>query len=67
MENGSQLIRSFGEISSGLPLNIGKNKAMWLGKLANQKDKPLGFSVRQKKVEYPYKSEVDIQSLSLDS
>ena len=39
VENGLQLIRSFGEIS-GLQLNIGKTKAMWLGKLANQKDKP---------------------------
>ena len=31
VENGLQLIRSFGEIS-GLQLNIGKTKAMWLGK-----------------------------------
>ena len=42
MENGLQLIRSFGEIS-GIQLNIGKTKAMWLGKLANQKDKPQWF------------------------
>ena len=42
VENGLQLIRSFGEIS-GLQLNIGKTKAMWLGKLANQKDKPLSL------------------------
>ena len=42
MENGLQLIRSFGEIS-GLQLNIGMTEAMWLGKLANQKDKPLSL------------------------
>ena len=42
VENGLQLIRSIGEIS-GLQLNIGKTKAMWLGKLANQKDKPLSL------------------------
>ena len=27
----------------------------------------IGFSVHQKRVEFPYKSEVGIQSLSLDS
>ena len=42
MENGLHLISSFGEIS-GLQLNIGKAKAMWLGKLANHKDKPLSL------------------------
>ena len=40
VEKGLQIVADFGAIS-GLKLNIKKTKAMWLGKWANNKDKPL--------------------------
>ena len=40
VEKGLQIVADFGAIS-GLKLNIKKSKAMWLGKWANNKDKPL--------------------------
>ena len=42
VENALQILVDFGEIS-GLTLNKEKTKAMWLGRSANNKDKPLGF------------------------
>ena len=42
VERGLDIIASFGDIS-GLKLNIKKTKAMWLGKLVNRSDKPLGL------------------------
>ena len=40
VEKGLQIVMDFGEIS-GLKLNIEKTKAMWLGKWAGNKNKPL--------------------------
>lgn len=40
VEKGLQIVADFGEIS-GRKLNIEKNKAMWLGKWAGNKNKPL--------------------------
>ena len=37
-----QILVDFGKIS-GLTLNKEKTKAMWLGRSANNKNKPLGF------------------------
>ena len=42
VENALQILVDFGKIS-GLTLNKEKTKAMWLGRLAKNKDKPLGF------------------------
>ena len=42
VENALQILVDFGKIS-GLTLNKEKTKAMWLGRSANNKDKPLGF------------------------
>ena len=39
-KNALMILESFGEVS-GLKLNIEKTKAMWLGKLVNNKEKPL--------------------------
>ena len=43
VENSLQILTDFGKIS-GLKLNKEKTKAMWLGSLANSKDKPLGLN-----------------------
>ena len=40
VKNALTILESFGEVS-GLKLNIEKTKAMWLGKLVNNKEKPL--------------------------
>ena len=40
MKNALMILESFGEVS-GLKLNIEKTKAMWLGKLVNNKEKLL--------------------------
>ena len=40
VKNALTILESFGEVS-GLKLNIEKAKAMWLGKLVNNKEKPL--------------------------
>ena len=40
VEKGLQIVADFGAIS-GLKLNVKKTKALWLGKWANNKDKPL--------------------------
>ena len=40
VKNALTILESFGEVS-GLKLNIDKTKAMWLGKLVNNKEKPL--------------------------
>ena len=42
VENTLQILAGFGRIS-GLKLNKEKTKAMWLGRLTNRKDKPLGL------------------------
>ena len=42
VENALQILVDFGKIS-GLTLNKEKTKAMWLGRSANNKNKPLGF------------------------
>ena len=42
VENALQILVDFGKIS-GLTLNKEKTKAMWLGRSAKNKDKPLGF------------------------
>ena len=42
VEKGLQIVVDFGEIS-GLKLNIDKTKAMWLGKWAANKNKPLNL------------------------
>ena len=40
MQNALTILESFGEVS-GLKLNIEKTKVMWLGNLANNKEKLL--------------------------
>ena len=40
VKNALTILESFGEVS-GLKLNIEKTKAMWLGKLVNNKEKPV--------------------------
>ena len=42
VENALPILVDFGKIS-GLSLNKEKTKAMWLGRSAKNKDKPLGF------------------------
>ena len=42
VEAAQAVVNQFGEIS-GLKLNIEKTKAMWLGKWANKRDKPLNL------------------------
>ena len=42
VEAALSVVNQFGEIS-GLKLNIEKTKAMWLGKWANKRDKPLNL------------------------
>ena len=42
VEAALAVVNQFGEIS-GLKLDIEKTKAMWLGKWANKRDKPLNF------------------------
>ena len=43
VEAAMAVVNQFGEIS-GLKLNIEKTKAMWLGKWANKRDKPLNLT-----------------------
>ena len=44
VKNALMILESSGEVS-GIKLNIEKNKAMWLGKLVNNKEKPLDLSL----------------------